>query len=256
LDTEKILDLRKRLADAIRDVDGFLYMGEAWALHEAVRNIPTDIAAPLVVEIGSWQGRSTIALALGAKARGGATVYAIDPHMGVKSLEPRYGVINTYGAMLRNLSNAGVRELVQPIRETSHQARSKFADQSVDFIFIDGSHELEDVIQDIADWTPSLAKGASVVFNDPSIPGVYRALLQSVLRRRNPFRRPRLIENSLFFSYEPSSRPGLADTISWLRLRLALAVRFRALWIRPYMPSWLVRLGHKLSHSLVGGSAT
>jgi predicted O-methyltransferase YrrM len=255
-ETEVILDLRKRLADAIRKVDGFLYMGEAWALHEAVRLIPTRTDSPVVVEIGSWQGRSTIALALGAKARGGARVYAIDPHNGVKELEDRYGVINTYDALLRNLSNAGVRELVQPIRETSHQARSKFADQSVNLIFIDGSHEFDDVIQDIADWTPALAKGAAVVFNDPSIPGVYRALVHSVLRRGNPFRRARLIENSLFFSYEPAAKRGLADTIRWLGLRLVLGVRFRALWVRPYMPSWLAQAGHKLSNWLVGGSVT
>jgi hypothetical protein len=253
-ETEEVRDLRIRLANAIQHVDGFLYMGEAWALHEAVRYIPPDKTSATVVEIGSWQGRSTIALALGAKARGGVRVFAIDPHNGVKELEDRYGLINTYDALLRNLVNADVRELVQPIRETSHQARSKFANKSVDLLFIDGSHEFEDVIQDISDWISALAQGASVIFNDPSITGVYRALLRSVLRRGSPFRNARLIENSLFFTYEPFSKPGLEDTMRWIGLRLALAARIQALRIRPYMPSWLVRVGHKLSNRLVGGS--
>jgi hypothetical protein len=66
----------------------------------------------------------------------GAMVYAIDPHNDVKELEDLYGAIKTHDALLRNLSDGGVRQVVQPVRETSHQARSKFADRSVDLIFI------------------------------------------------------------------------------------------------------------------------
>ena len=61
---------RRELAEALEPVDGWLGSREAWALYRAARDAPGD--APVAVEIGSWMGRSTIALALGFRDRGRA----------------------------------------------------------------------------------------------------------------------------------------------------------------------------------------
>ena len=63
-------ELKLRLIRSLTQVEGWLDIDEAWALHEMVRRRPPDPGPVTVVEIGSWKGRSTIALALGAMARG------------------------------------------------------------------------------------------------------------------------------------------------------------------------------------------
>jgi hypothetical protein len=57
---------------------------------------------------------------------------------------------------------AGVDPLIKLMVTTSHAARPHFAATSVDLLFIDGSHEYEDVVTDITDWETVL-KDDSVV---------------------------------------------------------------------------------------------
>src|SRR5262245_54249429 len=58
-------------------VEGWLTLAQAQRLHDAAAAVaPTG----RIVEIGSFRGRSTIALALGAAE--GVEVVAIDPHAG------------------------------------------------------------------------------------------------------------------------------------------------------------------------------
>ena len=120
-------------------------------------------------------------------------------------------------------------------------------------LFIDGSHEYDDVHQDIEDWTTALADRAHVSFNDPSFAGVYRALRERVVRPGSPFRSPTLIQNTLFFEFKPNARWTLADWVAWLRLRITLMLRYQANRFRPYMPPWFVRIGWLVERRLVGG---
>jgi MMP 1-O-methyltransferase len=246
-------EYRRRLNDALRDVEGFMGLEEAWELHEVARSYP-PMSEPLnVVEIGSWKGRSTIALALGVQHRGNGIVHAIDPHTGSRELIEIYGRVNTYGSFLWNVERAGVANVVIPIRDESHEARRGFSDKSVHVLFVDGSHEYEDVKQDIGDWVSALTDRATVSFNDPSAKGVYRALRESVLSFRGPFRSPKLVQNSLFFDFERNRAWAVRDSVAWLRLRTALVLRYQANRFRPHMPLWLVRIGWSLSRRMVGG---
>jgi hypothetical protein len=188
---------RRELAAALAGVEGWLGNREAWALHEAARTAPG--ATPVAVEIGSWKGRSTIALALGFRARGSGTVIAVDPHDG-----PRHRArgLDTFGPFLANVEAAGVAGHVRPIRATSAEARPAVT-EPIDVLFVDGSHAYEDVLADIDLWSGALRRGATVAFHDAyEYPGVRRALRERVLRR-GPFRRPRLVELTLFVTYAP-----------------------------------------------------
>lgn len=234
---------RTELQAALNEVDGWLYFEEAWALYETVIELPVGPVS--IVEIGSWKGRSTIALALAVKARGNGRVYAIDPHTGEKD-RTGVGPPQTLKDFQANIARAGVAPLVEPLVVTSHEARPRFADRSVDFLFVDGSHQYLDVRRDIEDWEGALKDLAAVAFNDPSAPGVYRALRETVLRSRL-YTRPQLIQNTLFFAF---CRNGLDG--SGRRLRAVLRVRFEAARLRPLMPAWLVRAGHHASSRLVG----
>jgi hypothetical protein len=246
-------EYRRRLDDGLRGVEGFLGLDEAWALHEAARLYPPPSETVNVVEIGSWKGRSTIALALGVRERGNGSVMAIDPHTGSRELIEIYGPVDTYGSFLWNIERAGVSDVVVPIRKTSHHARLAVEEKSVHVMFVDGSHEYEDVRQDIVDWVTALADHAVVSFNDPSAGGVYRALRERILPIGSPFRSPRLIQNSLFFEFKRNAPWTARDWVAWLRMRVALILRFQANRFRPQMPHWLVRVGWTASRRLVGG---
>jgi hypothetical protein len=74
------------------------------------------------VEIGSWKGRSTVALATAAQRRGNAHVVAIDPHLGDNG--EFMEASPTFDEFLANLDRCGVREVVEPRRLTSHDART------------------------------------------------------------------------------------------------------------------------------------
>jgi hypothetical protein len=94
---------------------------------------------------------------------------------------------------------------------------------------------------------PAVANDGMVIFNDPSSPGVYRALRDRILRRRSVFREARLVENSLFLAVRRQDAWLRQETISLGRLRLVLALRYQANRFRPMMPGWLVRTGHAVS---------
>jgi SAM-dependent methyltransferase len=245
--------LKSNLAKTLQRVEGWLYIDEAWALHEAVRGFPADTKPLTIVEIGSWKGRSTIALALGIQARGDGKVFAIDPHTGTSD-GPEVGPASTVTDFRKNIEAASVQDVVELMLTASHEARPRFDNQSVDVLFVDGSHHYEDVRRDIIEWQSALKHTASVAFNDPSVPGVYQALRELVLRNGSCFRRPRLIQNTLFLSFRRHESWTRQDTLALNRLRVTLALRFQASRVRPYLPNWLVRGGHIVSKAMVGGS--
>jgi hypothetical protein len=89
--------------------------------------------------------------------------------------------------------------------------------QPIDLLFIDGSHDYEDVLADIDMWTPLLADEGIVAFNDPYAPGVNRALRERMFSRLLPVESPRHVNNTLF----AISRRG-ARTRSATKRNLAL----------------------------------
>jgi hypothetical protein len=241
------------LAQRLDGIEGWLYLGEAHRLYESVKSFPLPIPVLTVVEIGSWKGRSTVALALALSGREGK-IFSIDPHTPAATGLGEWGEwnVDTFDEFLMNLHTAGVHERVVPVRKLSSEAVSSFAEREIDVLFVDGAHDFEGVAKDILLYTPKLRNFAKVAFNDPSIPGVYKALLKSVLRYRSHYFAGELVENTLFFNYERNRKPSTQDLLRKFRLRVVLRARFVAAYFRPYMPQWFVRLGHRVSATLSG----
>ncbi|MFL6239854.1 MAG: class I SAM-dependent methyltransferase [Actinomycetes bacterium] len=212
-------------------VEGWLQLPEAAALYDAAKNAAGSRPDACVVEIGSWKGRSTIALGRGVVDGGGAgTVYAIDPHE-IRPELPRWAS-DRMPELLANLAGAGVGDVVTPIRASGHQAREQFGESSVDVLFVDGDHSYQGVCQDIDDWSTTLRPGAVVAFNDYRMEDVARALRHRVLRSQSAFRRPRWVHNTLIFDYQPTSPWRAAERVTLLRARMFL--RLSSAWIRRY----------------------
>jgi hypothetical protein len=116
-----------------------------------------------IVEIGSYEGRSTAALASGAHA--GVPIYAVDPHTGCR-VEVEQGIsVNTWPAFIENLERTGSTAVV-PVRSTSVEAARSYDGPSVELLYVDGWHSTDAVIADHTSWRPHCVRKPIIVFVD------------------------------------------------------------------------------------------
>jgi hypothetical protein len=171
-------------------IPGWLTKAEGNFLYEAAKNVP---AGRVVVEIGSWKGRTTVCLGCGAKDGNRVAVFAVDPHTGSKEHHWWFGKVDTYGDFLKNIKEANLEDFVIPKRETSEEAARESQDV-VGFVLVDGGHDFKDVKSDYESWFPKLASGGLISFHDcwDALP-VQFFTAQVLLSDR--VRRPRLIDN-------------------------------------------------------------
>ena len=140
-------------------------------------------ASGVVVELGSYKGKSTCYLAYGAK-QSGAHVYAIDPWdlLGNPNGKHRFAEPETRKAFDRVVRGMGYSSLITPIQGFSQEVAgwwAKIPGPKVDLLYIDGDHSYEAVMGDFVAWHPHLAENAVVAFDDldtPKNPGVRKAV--------------------------------------------------------------------------------
>jgi predicted O-methyltransferase YrrM len=244
-----------RLEEALRGVEGWLGSVEARLLYCSVRDFP-PIDEPLrAVEIGSWKGRSTIAMACALEQRNGEVV-AIDPHDTASvDLVDEYGSVDTFAAFTNNLRRAGVSERVRVVRNTSIGAAPEVLTQPIHVLFVDGSHRYEDVKNDVQLYFPALAERSVVALNDPSRDGVYRALRELVLTRRDLYD-GFIGENTIFFTRDVHRLRTTHDRIATVRLRGLLFLRHLGQRYDGVIPGWLRRMSSAFAYRITGYART
>ena len=150
---------------AVAAVEGWMTDGQLRRLWDAAGAVSAD---GRIVEIGSFRGRSTIVLALGAPPA--ATVVAIDPHAGGDrgpgeiEAEAARGQ-RDHEAFVANVAAAGVADKVEHLRLTSRDAQSSFAG-AVDLLHVDGAHRYSPARDDIADWGARVRLGGRMLIHD------------------------------------------------------------------------------------------
>ncbi len=173
----------------MNNVEGWLSKKEGDALYKLASE-----AGGVIVEIGSYKGKSTIQLALGSKNGCREKIYAVDPHTGSQEHQKK-GQVWTFDEFIRNISNARVDDIIEPLVMTSQQAVSRFEDNSISLIFIDGSHEYEDVKNDFFSWYPKIKEGGIMAFHDSlAWQGVKKVVKENIYKSRN-FKNTRLVES-------------------------------------------------------------
>jgi hypothetical protein len=165
---------------AIESTEGMTSMADAELLFQLAR----DCSAGCIVEVGSYRGRSTVALALGTQAGADLPVYAIDPHeefTGV--LGGRFGPEDR-GAFYQNMLSTGAYRTVRLVNLASRVVAPQW-ELPVGLLWIDGDHRYEGVRSDFDLWMPHLAPRAIVAFDDAANPdlGPYRVIQELVASR-------------------------------------------------------------------------
>ena len=128
-----------------------------------------------IVEVGSWAGRSTHAM---ATANPMAMVTAVDHWQGSAGEKYFENHPDEPEEAYRDfLENTRTLANVSHIRAPSIEAAREFPDASLDCIFIDGGHSYEEVLQDIQTWMPKARKMLCGHDYDPvHWPGVVKAV--------------------------------------------------------------------------------
>ena len=171
-----------RLNGALKEIEGYLTIGEAVALHSLARHCS---GAGVIVEIGSYKGRSTISLGLGSKEGKNIKIYAIDPHTGfTKKPSMTKNKIRTFDFFKKNISRAGIDDIIVPVVMTSKDAAADFT-QPVELIFIDGDHDYDFVKKDFEMWFPKVINGGIIAFHDADWSGPGRVIRRYICRSRH-----------------------------------------------------------------------
>lgn len=137
------------------------------------------------VEVGCWLGRSTAYLAQAIAASGkDIALHAVDNFQGVtvgqgERPDPRHHGKPIEQAFRDNLTACGLSDRVRVIVSDSAEAAGRFADGSVDFVFIDADHSYEAVKRDIAAWRPKVKPGGVIAGHDRVRVGVGRAVVEA-----------------------------------------------------------------------------
>ncbi len=149
----------KKIVDKI---DGWLTDEEGEFLYNLAKNCK---GKGVIVEIGSWKGKSTIWLGKGSLEGNKVKVYAVDPHTGSPEHQKENEKIWTFEEFKRNIKNAKVDDIIVPLVKTSEESAKNFK-ETVEFIFIDGAHEYELVKLDFDLWFPKVISQGFIAFHD------------------------------------------------------------------------------------------
>jgi len=160
-------------------------------LGAVVREALAGATGPLVVEVGAWCGRSTIAIGEAVRERGGELV-VVDTWLGSPEfwLEDRGkathdlrivdGYPTVYREWAQNVVDAGLQATVTPFPISSREGARvlRTLQASAALVYLDGAHEEDAVLSDLRAWWPVVAPGGILLGDDMSErwPGVRAAV--------------------------------------------------------------------------------
>lgn len=123
-----------------------------------------------VIEIGCWTGCSTRHLANQVPADG--KVYAVDHFMGSKEHIGDSRLPLLYQQFLSNIIHRKLTDKIVPVRMSSLDASIYLTGVKPDLIYLDASHETEDVLHDLHAWYPFVQDHGILCGDDWSWPSV------------------------------------------------------------------------------------
>lgn len=162
---------------------------------EVFRKLIEEVEPKNIIEVGSWKGQSSINMANIIKSLSLNTkITCVDTWLGAqefwgflnneeRNLSLKNGYPTVYYQFLSNVVHTNNQEIILPFPATSRIAFYHFQANriSADMIYIDASHDYEDVRDDIYSYYNLLNNGG-VIFGDDfhAWPGVNRAVQEFV----------------------------------------------------------------------------
>jgi len=137
----------------------------------------------IFVEVGVWKGKSLSYFVIESinKSKNGK-IYAVDHWLGSEehqkdswAYDPLTQIEDgLYNEYCKNI--VPIRDYIFDIKNSSEVASNTFENQSIDAVFIDASHDYDNVYRDISSWYPKVKFGGIISGHDYDWPGVNSAV--------------------------------------------------------------------------------
>ena len=163
--------------EAALATEGWMKPGELLALMRLARAVPEDAH---IVEIGTYRGRSTVALAHGVLQGNNNRVYTFDPHLEFTGVRGGTFGPSDQAHLYRALADAGVGEVVFVVCLDSKLVAANWPTADVGLLVVDGDHRKEAVLADLEAWLPHLRSDAVIALDDTDFADV-REVVQELL---------------------------------------------------------------------------
>jgi len=226
------------ILNEIKSIQGYLRDDEAKLLFELAKNAKVE---GVIVEIGSWMGKSTVCLTKGSLEGINKQVIAIDPHVGSEEHQRTFKTVSTFTTFKQNIKRAGVEKIVKPLVMTSYEA-VKQVKEPVSLLFIDGAHDYENVKQDYLSWSDKVVSGGIIAFHDTvSWPGPYRVVREELYPSRK-FKNIRTVGSICY-----GVKTDKISVIEYLKNQFNLLLTdLRILVLKVHLPPALYQIAKKL----------
>jgi predicted O-methyltransferase YrrM len=192
----------------MRDAPGHLTEREGRFLALAAAAAP---AAGVILEIGSFKGKSTVGLASVARRFGLERPVAVDPHTAPAATDPDLaGQASSWDAFMATLRAAGLSDGVAAHRAYSRDLAGTWS-RPLRLLWIDGDHTYAGALEDFRLFAPHLAPGGIIAVHDVlnAFEGPIRVFVEEVLARD---------------AFGPA---GVCGSIGWAQFRPADGVAYR-----------------------------
>jgi len=152
-----------------------------------------------IVEVGSWQGRSTIALAQACADSNNGIVHAVDTFLGNPGNRKSYiigseDLSDLESNFLHNIERAGLKSRVITYAMSSVRAAPLIsqATEGIRLLHIDGEHSYNSVVSELFLYSQLLIDGGLIVLDDysPAFPGVHKAVQEFLQVQGERYGRP------------------------------------------------------------------
>lgn len=157
-------------------------------------NLIKKTSPNIIIEVGSWKGQSSINMANCIKKLNlQSKIYCVDTWLGAlefwsdnpeinnkheRDLLQKNGYPQVYYQFLSNVVHSKVQDIILPFPSTSLIAARYFKSKNIkaELIYIDASHEEEDVYLDIKNYYPLLSENGIIFGDDARWSGLINAV--------------------------------------------------------------------------------
>lgn len=147
------------IKEKIYAISGLLILGQEEWLFETAKALPDGA---IIVEIGGYLGRSTCCLAFGCigSQKRVCTIDTFADFVWLGGRNPSF-----FETWRTNIRKNNLLEYVIPLVGFSRDV-AKIWEKPIDLLFIDGSHQYEDVLADFNNFYPYVVSGGVVALHD------------------------------------------------------------------------------------------
>ncbi len=131
-----------------------------------LRRLAGRVADGCIVEVGSYHGKSAVALAFGVRDRGlQIPIFCIEPHRPFAGFYGGQFGTQDRGAFYETMRRTGAFHEVALVNLSSEDVAPTWA-LSIGLAFIDGDHHYASVRRDFECWDPHVVLGGLIAFDD------------------------------------------------------------------------------------------